>query len=91
MDLPVFHLDFLNNRALIGIIAVLHVVINHGMAVGGIPLVAYLEYRGYRTGSRTWDDLAHRILTFFFLVTIRIVHLPKRLRERVSQGLSPKG
>ncbi len=27
MDLPVFHLDFLNNRMLIAIIAVLHVVI----------------------------------------------------------------
>ena len=41
MDLPIFHLDFLNNRLLIATIAILHVVINHAMAVGGIPLVSY--------------------------------------------------
>jgi mono/diheme cytochrome c family protein len=72
MDLPVFHLDFLNNRLLIAIIAVLHVVINHGMAVGGIPLVAYLERRGVKTGDEAWDALAHRILSFFFLITTTV-------------------
>jgi hypothetical protein len=34
MDVPVFHLDFVNNRVLIAVIAILHVVINHSMAVG---------------------------------------------------------
>ncbi|MDC0685750.1 cytochrome c [Sorangium atrum] len=72
MDLPVFHLDFLNNRMLIAIIAVLHVVINHGMAVGGIPLVAYLERRGVQTGDESWDALAHRLLSFFFIVTTTV-------------------
>lgn len=69
MDLPVFHLDALNNRMLIAIIAVIHVIINHGMAVGGIPLVAYLERRGARTGDASWDDVARRILRAFFIVT----------------------
>lgn len=72
MDLPVFHLDFLNNRMLIAIIAILHVVINHGMAVGGIPLVAYLERRGVETGDGSWDALAHRILSFFFIITTTV-------------------
>ncbi len=72
MDLPIFHLDFLNNRTLIAIIAVLHVIINHAMAVGGIPLVAYLEGRGHKTGDTSWDALAYRILTFFFIVTTTV-------------------
>jgi mono/diheme cytochrome c family protein len=72
MDLPVFHSDFLSNRMLIALIAVLHVVINHGMAVGGIPLVAYLERRALRTGDERWDQLAHRILTFFFVITTTV-------------------
>ncbi len=72
MDVPVFHLDFLNNRMLIAIIAVLHVVINHGMAVGGIPLVAYLERRGVKTGDPAWDTLAYRILSFFFIITTTV-------------------
>ncbi len=72
MDLPVFHLDFLNNRMLIAIIAVLHVVVNHGMAVGGMPLVAYLERRGVRRGDPRWDGLALRLLTVFFIITTTV-------------------
>jgi len=72
MDIPVFHLDFLNDRMLIAIIAVLHVVINHGMAVGGIPLVSYLERRGVKSGDPSWDVLAFRILSFFFIITTTI-------------------
>jgi mono/diheme cytochrome c family protein len=72
MDLPVYHLDLLNNRMLIAIIAVLHVVINHGMAVGGIPLISYLEWRGLKSGDESWDRLALRILTFFFIITTTV-------------------
>lgn len=72
VDIPIFHLDFLNNRMVIAIIAVLHVVINHGMAVGGIPLVTFLERRGLITGDPAWDKLAKRILTAFFIVTTTV-------------------
>lgn len=46
MDFPVFHLDFMGNRMLIAVIAIVHVIINHAMAVGLMPLVTILEYRG---------------------------------------------
>jgi hypothetical protein len=72
VDVPVFHLDGLNNRMLIAIIAITHVVINHGMAVGGIPLVAYLEHRAHQSGDAAWDDLARRVLTFFFVITTTV-------------------
>ena len=51
MDFPVFHLDFLGNRMLIAVIAVLHVWINHALAVGAMPLVTALEWWGHRTGD----------------------------------------
>jgi mono/diheme cytochrome c family protein len=69
MDIPVFHLDFLNNRLLIAIVAILHVVINHSMAVGGIPLVALLERRALQRGDLAADRLARRVLAVFFVVT----------------------
>jgi mono/diheme cytochrome c family protein len=76
MDFPVFHLDFLNNRFLIALIAVLHVIINHPMAVGGIPLVTLLEWRGQKCENAedkaAWDKLAYRILFVFFLITTTI-------------------
>ena len=39
MDFPVFHLDVLGNRVLIAVIATVHVLINHMLAVGAAPLV----------------------------------------------------
>jgi mono/diheme cytochrome c family protein len=69
MDIPVFHLDFLNDRLLIALCAIVHVVINHAMAVGGIPLVALLEWRAWRSGDPDADAAARRIMSVFFVVT----------------------
>lgn len=72
MDLPIFHLDLINNRILIAVIAVVHVVINHTMAVGGIPLVVFLENKGQKCGEVFWDDFAFRLLRLFFIVTTTV-------------------
>lgn len=72
MDFPVFHLDLLGNRMLIAIIAILHVIMSHTMAVGGIPLITYLEWKGYKTGDKRWDELAFKILFVFFIFTTTI-------------------
>ncbi|MDD5718954.1 MAG: cytochrome c, partial [Candidatus Krumholzibacteria bacterium] len=69
MDFPVFHLDFFGNRLLIAVIASVHVLINHMLAVGAIPLIAWLEWRGIRTGDLRWDRLAYRLLVVCFIVT----------------------
>jgi len=72
MDFPVFHLDFLGNRLLIAVIAVLHVFINHAAAVGAMPLITFLEWWGHRTGDSRWDHLAYRILTVCFVLTTTV-------------------
>ncbi|UTA66464.1 MULTISPECIES: cytochrome c [Emticicia] len=78
MDFPIFHLDFLGNRALIAIIAVLHAVINHALAVGLMPVVAMLEFKGFSllktdpAQAEKWDKTAYRILFFAFLITTTI-------------------
>lgn len=72
MDFAIFHLDGLGNRALIASIAILHVLINHAFAVGALPLIAYLEHLGIKTGDERWDRLARQLLavTFFFTTTV---------------------
>lgn len=72
MDFPIFHMDIFNNRMLIGIIASLHVMINHAMAVGGIPIVVLLEYLAYKKGNENLDRLAFNIMKVFFIVTTSI-------------------
>ena len=69
MDFPLFHLDFMGNRMLIAVVAIIHVMINHPMAVGMMPLITLMEYFGYKTGDQRWDKLAHKILFVCFIVT----------------------
>ncbi|MBN1634812.1 MAG: c-type cytochrome [Ignavibacteria bacterium] len=78
MDFPIFHLDFFGDRLLIAVIAVLHVFINHGLAVGFLPIVTLMEYRGYRSKlaglneAEKWDNLAYKFMFFAFIVTTTI-------------------
>lgn len=72
MDFPVFHTDFFGNRMLIAVIAILHVIVNHSLAVGAAPLVTLLEWRGFRQGRADWDQLAYRILRVCFVITTSV-------------------
>ncbi|MBD3258642.1 cytochrome c, partial [candidate division GN15 bacterium] len=72
MDFPAFFLDYIGNRMLIAIIAVLHTMINHPLAIGAYPLVVVMEWWGYRTGNLEWDKLAYRITFVLFIVTTTV-------------------
>lgn len=69
MDFPIFHLDGMGNRMLIAVIAIVHVVINHPLAVGIYPLLSFLEWKGMRSEDKRWDQLAKRITFVVFLIT----------------------
>jgi len=72
MDFPMFFIDFFGNRLLIAVIGSIHVFINHPLAVGAYPLVTLMEWWGYRTKNPDWDNLAHRITFFLFVVTTSV-------------------
>jgi hypothetical protein len=78
MDFPLFHLDFMGNRMLVAIIAILHVLINHAIAVGFIPLITLLEYLGFKSEklepekSRQWDNFSYKLLFVSFVITTTI-------------------
>lgn len=75
MDFPLFHLDWLNDRFLIAMIAIIHVLINHGLAVGFIPLVTWLEQKGVKNSGSTeitdfsWDKMAYKMMKVGFIIT----------------------
>ncbi len=75
MDFPLFHLDFMGNRMLVAIIAIIHVIINHALAVGFIPLVTLVEFRGYQKKKlnteegMVWDNMGRKLLFFAFVIT----------------------
>ncbi|HKI87513.1 MAG TPA: hypothetical protein VKA38_00710, partial [Draconibacterium sp.] len=75
MDFPLFHLDFMGNRMLVAVIAILHVIINHSLAVGFAPLVTLLEFRGYqkkkfdKEKGAAWDEMARKLMFTAFIIT----------------------
>jgi hypothetical protein len=72
MDFPFFDYDFFGNRFLIAWGAILHILINHPMAIGASLLIACMESRGHRLGDQRWDDLARRMLFVCFIVTTTV-------------------
>jgi hypothetical protein len=78
MDFPMFHLDWLNDRFLIAVIAILHVIINHGLAVGFIPYITWLEYKGVKNAKSDeitnieWDTLIYKKMKVAFIITTTI-------------------
>jgi len=75
LDFPIFHLDFFGDRLLIAVIAITHVIINHALAVGFLPIVTLMEYRGYKSRLKgldehiKWDNLAYKLMFFAFVIT----------------------
>lgn len=78
MDFPMFHLDWLNDRFLIAMIAILHVFINHGLAVGFIPYITWLEQKGVANAGKNqitdlaWDNLIYKKMKVAFIITTTI-------------------
>jgi Cytochrome C oxidase, cbb3-type, subunit III len=75
MDFPMFHLDWLNDRFLIAMIAIIHVFINHGLAVGFIPYITWLEQQGVSMSGSSqithpaWDDMVYKKMKVAFIIT----------------------
>ncbi len=73
MDFPSFYMDHLaGGRLIIGIIASLHVLINHPLAVGAYPLLTWMEWWAYRHQRPDVDQLAYRITFIVFIVTTTV-------------------
>ncbi|MDF1825227.1 MAG: c-type cytochrome [Verrucomicrobiales bacterium] len=73
MDFPPYYLDHLaGGRLIIGLIASIHVLINHPLAVGAYPLLVFMEWRGHKLNRPDLDQLAYRITFVVFLITTTV-------------------
>jgi mono/diheme cytochrome c family protein len=72
MEWPIFQMPFIGNRLLIATVALIHVTISHGLAVGGSFFVVSLHYKSLREKNERLNELAYRILRIFFIVTTSV-------------------
>ena len=73
MDFPPYYLDHIaGGRLIIGLIASIHVLINHPLAVGAYPILTFMEWWAHKHNRPDIDRLAYRIAFVVFLVTTTI-------------------
>jgi len=73
MDFPPFFMDHLaGGRFIIGLIASVHVLINHPLAVGAYPLLVWMEWWAHKNNRPDVDRLAYKITFIVFIVTTTI-------------------
>lgn len=70
MDFPPYFLDHIaGGRLIIGLIACIHVLINHPLAVGAYPILTFMEWWAHKHNRPDIDRLAYRITFVVFIVT----------------------
>ncbi|WP_141501099.1 c-type cytochrome [Paenibacillus luteus] len=72
MYFPTIDFGWLGNGNLIGMMAVLHVMINHAVAIGGSILVVSMEYIAIKRGNEQLDAFAHRLTKYILIITTTV-------------------
>ncbi|MHB0940039.1 MAG: c-type cytochrome [Armatimonadota bacterium] len=68
MPFPPFSIPFLGTGMTIGLNAVIHVLISHGIAIGVVGLVVLLQRYAHRPGMERWEEFSHRLVRFAAIV-----------------------
>lgn len=68
MEFPLFQVPYLGNGMTIGLVAVVHVIISHGLAIGVMSVIVLGEFLGFRQGSKEWDRFAKGLLKVTIIV-----------------------
>ncbi|OEH85054.1 hypothetical protein BHU72_05440 [Desulfuribacillus stibiiarsenatis] len=72
MEFPVFELQYFGSNTLIAVIAIIHVIISHGCAVGGSIYLASTEYLAYKRKDEQLDQFARKFLKVLFIITTSV-------------------
>lgn len=72
MDYPPVFVDHVGGRLIIGLIACIHVLINHPLAVGAYPLLTWMEWWVAKNNRPDIDRVAYRITFVVFIITTTV-------------------
>ncbi|MCD1261238.1 c-type cytochrome [Paenibacillus athensensis] len=72
MGFPTIDFGWLGNGNLIGMMAVLHVMINHAVAIGGSILMVSIEFVAVRQGNERLEAFARRLSKWILMITTTV-------------------
>ncbi len=68
MEFLLFQVPYLGNGMTIGMVAVIHVLISHGLAIGATAMVVLSEYRGLRDQDPDWESFSRSLLKAVIII-----------------------
>lgn len=72
MNYPVIEFPWLGNGMIIAIIAIIHVIVSHGVAIGMTVLMVSLEYQGLKTNNEKLINVAKTISKWVLIITTTV-------------------
>ncbi|NLY79954.1 MAG: cytochrome c [Lysinibacillus sp.] len=72
MNFPYVEYTWLGYGTVIAIIAIIHVIISHGVAIGTSVLTVSLEYRAFKTENEKLDELAKTMAKWVLIITTTV-------------------
>ena len=69
MNVPVIEFPWFGNGTVIALIATIHVLISHGVAIGAIAVTVSLERKAMMTNNAKLDQVARRLAKWILIVT----------------------
>ncbi|RJP21728.1 MAG: cytochrome c [Candidatus Abyssobacteria bacterium SURF_5] len=72
MNFPAVLFPVLGDRMVIAIIGIVHVLVSHGMAVGGSLFIVLLEYKSIREKNQMLNEAAYHMARWFFILTTAV-------------------
>ncbi len=91
MEFPLFQVPYLGNGMTIGIVAVVHVLISHGLAIGAMTMVVLGEYRGFNNEDPDWENFSRRLLLAIIIIITGVGAVTGVGIWVTTSALSPRG
>jgi len=86
-----YQAGFLGNGMVIGLNAIIHVILSHGMAIGVIGILALAEYLAIRRNQPAWEDFAARLLKTSVIVITGVSAITGVGIWFTTSALNPRG
>ncbi|MED1532046.1 cytochrome c [Bacillus altitudinis] len=72
MNFPVLEFPWLGNGTVIAIIAIIHVIVSHGVAIGATALMVSMEYVGIKNKNEDLIQLARKFSKWILIITTTV-------------------
>lgn len=72
MNFPVVEFPWIGNGSIIAIIAIVHVIISHGVAIGMTTLMVSVEHRAIHTQNEQLEQVARKISKWVLIITTTV-------------------